>query len=319
MPTNLCGPHASYSFSPSSSPPLPSPFSLLHLPDGRRLLSCLGVGNSYSLCPLPSPHPPATAGPTWLAAVGLSQHGLPPSGPPHPLLRSLPTPAGKRTQTRPPPQRADVFHASGRSSSTAGRAGGSPLRRVEQAGSGISGEPPMAELPPCATACVEAVAAALLTPWCRCTARDSDARGGQPEARHDAFCRSGVEVGRRRCTTRPPPLCPTIAAESRPNRRRICRIHGQIDPAATRFGSISTCSSSSSHVEALGGGPWQRRFPPVHGGFSQSPCLFSVCASSAFSLSPPRGSPTFGSPPARRCPRGPRPQLLQLRARSRCS
>jgi hypothetical protein len=43
-----------------------------------------------------------------------------------------------------------------------------------------------------------------------------------------------------------------------PNRRRIHQIHGRIDPAVARFGSISTCSSSLSHTFEIPRGGWPR-------------------------------------------------------------
>jgi hypothetical protein len=77
--------------------------------------------------------------------------------------------------------------------------------------------------------------------------------------------------------TPPPPLhCCTA---SRPNRRRIRRIHGWIDLVAAWFGSISSSSFSSSHAMATGE-------------------LRNVLADGAFTVSslPPLSSPQLAAP-----------------------
>jgi hypothetical protein len=143
-------------------------------------------------------------GPARPAAVGLSQHGAPPSGPHRPLLPSLPTPARKRTRSRPPPH------------------------------------------PP-----------------------------AHPPSR--------PPIGRR-------PVCGPSPAGGGSSRRAAVQ---------------STADPPDPWPDRPGGGAVRLPVSPPRG-------------SSASSLSS-RGSPAVGSLPARRRPRGPRPQLLRLRARSRCS
>jgi hypothetical protein len=94
IPTTTCGPHTSYSYSPSL--PLPSPFNLLQAPP-TRARCILPRRDSCSLRPLPSPPPPAgllppcslpTPADPWRAALSLlSMLAIGPFLSPPPSLR----------------------------------------------------------------------------------------------------------------------------------------------------------------------------------------------------------------------------------------